>query len=263
MEREQVAQLWVDALRTPTEDTAAAVADVLADGVVTASPTGAAEGKPDVVAALSQSPLASYFAQAAWSQPTASGDSVEVTGTFPVQAPVGGVTLQFAFDDAGKISRVETSLLPAPPPTPTKIEITEEMTAAVNGALTNRNPITVAYVDPDGQPHISFRGTTQVFGSDQLAIWIRNPEGGLVSAIETFPRLALFYRDPATRATYQFLGRAHVDRSQQTIDTVYSNSPEPERNMDLQRRGVAVVVTLDRIEGRDASGGILMTRDAS
>jgi hypothetical protein len=135
------------------------------------------------------------------------------------------------------------------------------MRLAVNGALVNRTPITVAYVDRIGQPHLSLRGTTQVFSEDQLAIWIRNAEGGLLSAIESNPRLTLLYRDPATRTTYQFYGRGRSDRADETADHVYSNSPEVERNLDPQRRGIAVIIDLDKVEGRDASGAILMERN--
>jgi hypothetical protein len=262
MEHEQAARLWVAALAAPTEDNTSALDEVLSEDVASVSPMGAAQGKSDVVASVGQSPLASFFTQATWGEPAIDGETVEMTATFPPQAPVGGATIRFVFD-GGRINRIETSLLPAAAPTPTKIEITDEMGAAVNGALANRNPIMVAYVDREGQPHLSFRGTTQVFSNDQLAIWIRSPEGGLVSAIELNPHLAIFYRDPATRTMYQFHGRAHADRSAETAEVVYGNSPEAERNMDLQRRGVAIVIDLDRVEGRDPSGPILMTRDST
>ena len=62
---------------------------------------------------------------------------------------------------------------------------------------------------------------------------------------------------------YHFLGRARVDSSEQARDHVYSNTAEPERNLDPRRGGVAVIVDLDRVEGRDASGAVLMERDAT
>jgi hypothetical protein len=261
-DQKQAAQRWADALSAPTEQNKAALAEVLADDVATVSPLGTTEGKAAILEAFGQSPIGPFFAQAKWSEPEWDENAVDMTCTFPPQAPVGGVVLHLTFDEDARIIRVETAIVPAGPPPATEIRTTEAISIAVNGALANHTPITVAYVDQEGQPQLSFRGTTQVFSDDQLAIWIRNPEGGLLSAIEANPRLALFYRDPATRTTYQFHGRAHADRSEETSDRVYSNSPEPERNMDLQRRGVAVVVDLDRIEGRDGSGAILMQRSA-
>src|SRR5437762_549786 len=80
-----------------------------------------------------------------------------------------------------------------------------------DGALLNRTPILVAYVDSAGWPHLSLRGTTQVFSPTQLALWVRDPEGGILKAIPNHPEVALWYRDTANRTTYQFAGRAHVD----------------------------------------------------
>src|ERR1039458_5285033 len=261
-DQKQAAQRWAEGLSAPTDQNKAALAEVLADGVATVSPMGTTEGKAAILEAFGQSPIGPFFSQAKWSEPAWDGNAVDMSCAFPAQAPRGGVRLHLTFDEDARISRVETGILPAAPPPATEIKINQAISIAVNGALANHTAITVAYVDQNGQPQISFRGTTQVFSDDQLAIWIRNPQGGLLSAIGTKLRLALFYRDPATRATYQFHGRAHADRSEETSDRVYSNSPEPERNMDPQRRGVAVVVELDRIQGRDVSGGILMQRSA-
>ena len=259
-DQKQAAQRWAEALSSPTEQNKAALAELLAENAVSVAPIGNAEGKVAILAGLGQSPIGALFAQAKWSEPASDRRTVDMTCTFPAQAPIGGVTLHLVFDQDNRISRIETGILPAAPPQATNIKITETMRAAVDGALINRTPITVAYVDKNGQPRLSLRGTTQVFSDDQLAIWIRNPEGGLLSAIENNPRLTLLYRDPATRTTYQFYGRGRIDRSEETADQVYSSSPELERNMDPQRRGIAVVVDLDRVEGRDASGALVMER---
>ncbi len=262
MEHIEAARRWADALSEPSEARKAALAEVLADDVVAVSPLGATEGKTEVLGGFGRSPLAEPLARASWVDGVGADGRIELTGTFAPSAPVGGVVLQFSFDDAGRISRVETGVLPAPPPEPVPIHITEAMRTAVNGAIANHTPIMVAYVDRDGQPHLSFRGTTQTFSEDQLAVWIRNPQGGLVAAIEDNPHLAFFYRDPSTRAAYQFHGRAHAEHDQATADHVYLNSPEVERNADPNRNGVPVVVDLDRVEGRDASGPVLMVRGA-
>ncbi len=260
MDRIEAAMRWVGVLSGPSDDAKAALAEVVAEEVVTVSPLGTTEGRSEVLADLGRSPLAEHLARAAWSEQVQDGQ-VEVTAAFAPAAPVGGLTLRFSFDDADRISRVETGILPAPPPEPAPIRITEAMRGAVNGALANGTPVMVAYVDPDGQPHLSFRGSTQVFDDTRLALWIRDPSGGLLAAIGHNPRLALFYRDPATRAGYQFHGRAHASQDPEVADRVYTNSPEVERNIDAQRKGVPVLVDLDRIQGRDAEGPVLMTGD--
>jgi hypothetical protein len=139
------------------------------------------------------------------------------------------------------------------------IELTDEMRSAINNALSDRAPVVVAYVDADDQPNLSFRGSTQAFSSDQLAIWVRDPGGGLLRAIEKRPKLALLYRNPETRLSWQFHGRARLDEDPGVRETVYANSPEVERNFDPDRKGKAVVIDIDRVIQR---GAVLMEREA-
>jgi len=260
-EREQAASLWADALTECTADRLAQLAAVLANRIKTTSPLGTTEGKDAVLASFGASPIAAFFAQGRWSAPATDADAVTITCTFPPSAPVGGVSVRLSFDDDGLVVRSDTTLVPAPPPTPTAVKITDAMTEAVNGALLAGTPVVVAYVDTDGRPHLSLRGSVQVFSPDQLAIWVRNPRGGLLAALPANPQLALFYRSPGTRATYQFHGRAHAESDEGVRDHVYTHTAEPERNLDPERRGVAVIVDIDRVEGRDGGGAILMQRD--
>jgi len=137
------------------------------------------------------------------------------------------------------------------------------MKAAINGALGGGNPILMAYVDGEGRPHMAFRGSTQVYSPDQLAVWVRNPEGGLIGAVPSNPHVSFLYRDAATRTFYTVSGQARVDETPEVRDRVYQASPEVERNFDPQRRGAAVIIDIDRIEGRDADGPVLMERGAA
>jgi hypothetical protein len=145
-------------------------------------------------------------------------------------------------------------------PSPGPITLTEEVRTAINGALANGTPVVVAYVDERGQPRLSFRGSTQVFGDDHLAVWARNPEGGLPRALASNPRVTLLYRNPQPRMLLTFEGRAHIADDETTRTAVYDGSPEPERTADPERKGVAVVVELDRVTGITPSGRVLMQR---
>src|SRR5215217_7453575 len=111
-------------------------------------------------------------------------------------------------------------------PGPGPIKLTDEMRDAVNGALANGTPVVVAYVDERGQPRLSFRGSTQVSGDDQLAIWVRNPEGGLPRALAANPRVSLLYRNTQPRMMLVFEGRGRIDDSEATRAAVYERSPE-------------------------------------
>ena len=141
-----------------------------------------------------------------------------------------------------------------------QLVLTDDIKNDVNGALANGTPVVVAYVDAEGAPHLSFRGSAQADGDDRLAIWVRDPEGGLLQAITTNPRIALLYRDPATRRSYRFAGRAHIVTDPEAADRIYSSSPEIERSRDAERQGKAVLVDLDSVEGMGAQGRFRMER---
>jgi hypothetical protein len=141
-----------------------------------------------------------------------------------------------------------------------QLVLTDDIKSDVNGALDNGTPIVVAYVDAEGAPHLSFRGSAQSYGDDRLAIWVRDSEGGLLRAITANSRIALLYRDPATRRTYRFAGRAQLVTEPLAADTIYSNSPEIERSRDPERLGKAVLVNLDSVEGIGPQGRFRMER---
>ncbi|HEV2369919.1 MAG TPA: pyridoxamine 5'-phosphate oxidase family protein [Acidimicrobiales bacterium] len=255
-------ELWTEALRAPTDEARSRLEAVLAEGVTAVSPLGATEGRAAVLAGFGASPLAPLLAQAQWSEPEAEGDVVVTSCRFPSSAPVGGLTLRLTFDAANEIVRAETELLAAPPPPAIEVGVSDQMAAAINGALANGTPVVMAYIDGAGRPHVSPRGSTQVFSADQLAVWARNPEGGLLAAIPARPNVSFFYRDPAARVTYHVMGRARLAESEDIRRKVYERSPEIERNLDPQRRGAAVIIDIDKVEGRDANGPVLMERGA-
>ena len=128
------------------------------------------------------------------------------------------------------------------------IALTDEIRGHVNGALTTGHPMIVATVDPDGQPKLSFRGSIQVFSDHQLGFWARNAEGTTLASIAANPRVALMFRNPEGPVILQFYGRARVAAGAER-DRVYDLSPEYERKQDPERKGVAVVVDLDKVEG--------------
>jgi hypothetical protein len=140
------------------------------------------------------------------------------------------------------------------------LELTDDIVAEVNGAYEAGRPVMIAYVDDEGYPHLSLRGTAQVFGPQQLAVWARNPDGGLPNAIGERPHVTLFYRNPETRQTYVFYGRARLGTDDETKTHVYEHAPQREQEMDPDRLGVAVVVDLERVEGMSPEGRFRMER---
>jgi general stress protein 26 len=178
---------------------------------------------------------------ASWSSPEADGERMKVTG--------GGLILVFEFT-GGRIQAIRQQATFGGAPTPaTPLKLTEDIRKLVDNALATRHPMVVAYVDASGQPILSFRGSTQSFGDDQLAIWVRNSDGNFLNAIAKNPHVALMYRDEDTRATYQFQGRAKVSKDEGVRRRIYEKMAEAERNHDPARTGVALLIDLDRVEG--------------
>ena len=140
---------------------------------------------------------------------------------------------------------------PEPPPTLTDLKLSAGMKQAINSALESGRAVSIAYVDGKGEPRISYRGSTQAYSDTQLAIWVRNAEGGIAAAVRENPAVALIYGnfDPSARGFMVFRGRARVETDEAVRRRVYEQSPEGERNFDKERRGVPLIIDLVRVDG--------------
>lgn len=189
------------------------------------------------------------YRQLAWSAPQADGALVKVTGRMPPGSAAAGVILVFEFS-GNRIGAIRQQPLFGGAPTPaTPLKLTEDIKKLVDNALATRHPMIVAYVDPSGQPILSFRGSTQSFSDDQLAIWVRNSDGSFLNAIARNPKVALMYRDEDTKQTYQFQGRARISTDEEARRRVYEKMEQRERDHDPARTGIALIIDLDRVEG--------------
>jgi hypothetical protein len=147
-------------------------------------------------------------------------------------------------------------------PVLTELKLTAQVKQIVNNALMKGRPMSFVYTDDNGEPHLSFRGSLQAYSDTQLAIWVRNPEGGLLQAIPRHPAVVALYGDlsPDSKAFITFRGRGRVDNAESVRRTVYENSPEPERNMDKERKGAALIIDLDSVHGMVAGALLNMRR---
>ncbi len=237
-----------------------AVAGYLAGDVVVETNFGRAAGVAAVLALLREPRTAGLLAGGAhWSEPDVTADGLRVVAELPASAPFGGLEVVFAFAD-GKITRVEQQTLPAAALQPGELRLTGEIKDAVNGALDNQTPMLIAYRDDRDEIHLSFRGTIQAYSDTALAVWARDPGGGLPRNVAARPAVTLFYHDPGTRTTYTFYGRARIEDQPAARAAIFDNSHPRERQADFRRRGVAIVVDLDRVEGRGPAGRVLMVR---
>ncbi len=251
---------FIAAATDPTDDAVQALGTALRADAAVITPFGRATG-PAAVGELFRSPrLQATLGAATWGSPHRDGTTVTVEAVLPPGLPAAAIRSTMTVDDAGVLTGVVQEVVPAPPPEPGALVLSADVQDDVNGALANGTPFVVAYVDAGGVPHLSLRGSTQTHGDDQLALWIRDPAGGLLRAIPERPTVALFYRDASRGRTYQFTGRARVADEPSTRAAVYAGQPEVERNLDPYQRGVAVIVDLERVEGTGAAGRFRLER---
>jgi hypothetical protein len=144
---------------------------------------------------------------------------------------------------------------------PDAVNLTGDITAAIDGAMLRGHPLAVAFVRDDGSASVSFRGGTYVHSSTQLAIWVRKRDTGLAAAIAERPRVSLvFLEGEGPGARYLAIeGRARIapELDQEAYDAIV----EPERQQDPDRNGVAVVVDVDSVTGAGKDGFFQQARD--
>ena len=129
------------------------------------------------------------------------------------------------------------------------LELTDEIRGLVNGALDSGNVMLLAAITTDGKPRMSFRGSVQTMGVDQLGLWARRAEGDTMEGIKANPNVALMYRDAANRVMLQFSGRARIAADAAERAKVYESAPEREQRADPERKGDGIVIDIDKIEG--------------
>jgi hypothetical protein len=205
-------------------------------------------GRDAVLKRMTADTTGAVYKNVTWAAPETFGDAIKIKGTLPKGAPSGGVYLTFQFDGE-KISAVQQQNLPGTPRAATEVKLTPGLKELVNNALKTRHPMMVAYTDETGQPVLSFRGSTQAFSDDQLAIWVRNADGNFLSSIKKNPKVALMYRDEDTKQTYQFQGRAHIATDEASRRKVYETMAQVERDHDFATTGAALIIDLDMVQG--------------
>lgn len=144
----------------------------------------------------------------------------------------------------------------------TELELSDAMKEAVNGAFGALKPVIIAYVDEDNAPQLSYRGTTQAYSDTQLAIWVRSPDGRILESIAKNPAVSLIYGsfEPDKRGFMIFRGRAHAESEEAVRNRIYESAHEFERDKDKDRKGVAVIIDLDSVDGFFGGAQLKMRR---
>ena len=136
------------------------------------------------------------------------------------------------------------------PPVLTELKLSEDMKKAVNTAFERMKPIVISYIE-NGAPKLSYRGSTQAYSDTALAIWVRMPDGPILEGVKNNPAVALMYGDfrPDGRDFMVFRGKARLDKTEAARKRVYESAHPYEQSQDKERKGNAVIIDLDSVEG--------------
>lgn len=259
--RIEAARAYVEALRTGDRDAAQAAAPHLAEDIVVQVGKRKFEGNKEALRRITGTwPSTGIYRKGSWGDPWVDGSDLKVSGQMgPVGNGLAQVNLTFGFSESDQINRVEQENLNAQ----VLFEgdtLPDFVRARVNHALANETPLCVSYVDEEGRPHLSLRGSTQVFSDTQISIWVRTTGGGLADAVAKNPSMCLLYRENPTRSTFTFAGKAHVDSTDEVRRKVFENAPEVEQNHETWTSGVALIIDLEQVDGASPEGRVRMRR---
>jgi hypothetical protein len=262
--RIQAAEAVTQSIKTGERSASIRAAEHLADDVVLDTGREQVSGKAAVLERISGIyAFTPIFQRGAWPEPQVDGDKLKVAGTFPdLGAAPSAMNLTFSFNGDSKISQIQQETVMGRFGPPQQVEeMPDYIRGQLNSALFNNTPICVAYVDENGQPVQSLRGSTCVFSPTQMGIWLRSSEGGLNRAIEKNPRLSLLYRDSNSRSTVIIQGRGHIESDPEIRRRLYEMTPEVEQMHDPGRKGAALIIDIERLQGGGPRGNFRMQRE--
>jgi hypothetical protein len=258
--RAEGADAFVQALRTGTVSSAARAVRFLADDVVFVLGKQELHGPEAVRQDLATKfPRQPTYERGQWTYPTPDGDELVVTGRFPdLGSTPSSVTLRFAFDAAGRITRVDHATARE---AATHVEtIPAEVRSVVDNALANGTPMVLAYVNQAGKPVQTIRGSVQVYSPTEVCAWLRHAEGDTVTSVRTNPNISFMYRDSRTRTTISFEGPARFTQTDAERARVYELAPETEQMHVPDRSGIGLIMDVQTMLAFMPSGTYRLNR---
>lgn len=165
--------------------------------------------------------------------------------------------LDFGFDATGQIASIRETFTPAAPPTAAPA-MSPWVRRSLDRALAEGKPVTVGYVDAEGLPSLSLRGSLYTIDGTRFGLWLRKSKGGLADAIASGHTITFLYRDSSTRTTLTGRATGEIVEDPELRDSVFDNTPEVEQRHDPGRTGAAAILTLKELKGTSARGSVLV-----
>lgn len=121
-----------------------------------------------------------------------------------------------------------------------------ELTDTVGAALAEGRPCVLATVGEDGRPDIGPKGSMLVLDKQRLAYWERT-RGGHLENLRRSPHVAVLFLDLEHGRYIRFFGRAELHEDGPLREQVMERVVKPELDYDPERKGIAVVVEVERV----------------
>jgi general stress protein 26 len=137
------------------------------------------------------------------------------------------------------------------------IAIIDQMKDLVNNALANGCPCILASVSGEGEPDIGYKGSMMVFDDSSLAYWERTKRQHMKNVKEN-PKVVVLFRDTKSKAAWRFHGKATLHEDGPIREQVMARTVKDELDKDPERKGAAVVISLDKIT--NMGGQVLQSR---
>jgi hypothetical protein len=258
----EIAKIYVKAQADGNDASSALLAPHLEDDALLTMALGPVPGKEAILAQMKNPVTMFNFTAIHWDEPVEDGDVVRMRGIAPIELTLGGFNLTFTYSPAGKLQTALMQPLPAPPMPVSPLALGPTLTQVINDAASKGLTILVAAVDMDMQPRLSLRGSLSVLDDMTIGFWARNLGGSTMTSLEAHPKLTLFYRDAPNRQNLTLYGRGRIATDEATRRRVFDQAIPGEQRLDPEKKGGAVVVDLDAVEGIGPAGRINMKRGA-
>lgn len=131
----------------------------------------------------------------------------------------------------------------ASPPPPLTLDLTA-YADAVDKALYNQAVCVIA-TSNGSEPDVALKGSFMVWDAEHLAYWERGLNETL-AAIQANPRVAVLVR-PKGSPPMRLYGEAHLVEDAEQREAVYARVIPEEQSRDPDKKGVAVLIRVDRI----------------
>ena len=137
------------------------------------------------------------------------------------------------------------------------IDLTE-YADAVNAGLAQGTPCVLSTVGKDGMPNLGLKGSVLVFDKDHLAYWERTRKQHFEN-VQGSDQVAILYVSFPKQKYLRFFGKAELHENDALRQQIMDRTVAPELERDPERKGVGVLVRVDKII--EGFGGATKTRD--